>query len=291
MKHISTTTLTLERNIGLFAAVKILKESGFDSYDCGFCESTAEREQLFSSENYVETAKKLRKFADELGIRCNQTHAEFPTSRGNAKDDAIFQTVVENIEAASILGADIIVVHPKQHLNYAEHQRELFAMNVDFYKSLIPYAQRFGIKIATENMWQTNNGTYVPSDSVCSRAWEFCELIDAVDSPWLVGCLDIGHASLMGADIPAFIRAMGPKRLQALHLHDTDLLHDSHTLPYTLKINYDEVMQALHEIGYQGDITFEACRFFQRFPEPLLPSAAKLMADVGKYFASIVWPE
>ena len=50
-------------------------------------------------------------------------------------------------------------------------------------------------------------------------------------------------------------------------------------------------MQTLHEIGYQGDITFEAGTFFRNFPEPLLPSAAKLMADVGKYFASIVWPE
>jgi len=291
MKNVSTAVEVMDRDMGLFAAVKVLKEAGFDCYDCTFCGPTEERKQLFSSQNYLESARKLRKYADELGIRCNQAHAQFPSSRGTDADAAIFQNVVENMEAASILGAEIIVVHPMQHLNYAEHQRELFALNVDFYKRLIPYAQRFGIKVATENMWQTNNGSRVPSDSVCSRAWEFCELIDAVDSPWLVGCLDIGHVSLMGADIPAFIRTMGAKRLQALHLHDTDLQHDSHTLPYTLKVNYDEVIQALHEIGYQGDITFEAGNFFRNFPEALLPSAAKLMADVGKYFASVIWQE
>ena len=135
-------------------------------------------------------------------------------------------------------------------------------------------------------MWQCNNGSRMPSDSVCSRAWEFCELIDTVDSPWLVGCLDIGHASLMGANIPLFIKTMGANRLQALHIHDTDFVHDSHTMPFIQKIDFHPIMLALKGVGYRGDITFEAGTFFQNFPDELLLDAAKLMCSVGKYFAS-----
>ena len=123
---------------------------------------------------------------DEVGISCNQAHAPFPTSYGDSRDADVFDSIVRSMEIASIMGAQIIVVHPMQHLNYQEHQRELFQMNVDFYTRLLPYAEKFGIKVATENMWQDNNASRIPSDSVCSRAWEFCDLIDAVNSPWLV---------------------------------------------------------------------------------------------------------
>ena len=267
----------------LCATIKLLHDSGFDAYDLSLCDANQERRELFSHENFRESAHELRRYTDSVGLPCNQSHAFFPSSYGDERDEDIFQTLVENIETAAIVGAEIIVIHPKQHLCYAEHPRELFQMNVAFYKKLIPYAETFGIRIATENMWQYNVASHVPTDAVCSRAWEFCELIDAVDSPWLVGCLDLGHATLMKANVPDFIRAMG-NRLQALHIHDVSLDKDSHTLPYTMKTDYTPILGALKEIGYQGDITFECHGFLQGFPKELLPSATRLMADIGKYF-------
>jgi excinuclease ABC subunit B len=85
------------------------------------------------------------------------------------------------MEIAAILGAKIIVVHPKQHLEYAEYSKELFEMNVEFYKSLIPYCEKFGIKVATENMWQWDNVNKKIIDSVCSKPQEFCDLIDEIN--------------------------------------------------------------------------------------------------------------
>lgn len=78
---------------------------------------------------------------------------------------------------------------------------------------------------------------------------------------------------------------MGPDRLLALHIHDTDLVHDSHTLPFTQSIDYLSVAQALGEIGYRGDFTFESDCFFQKFPRELLLPAAKLMMETGRYLA------
>ena len=40
------------------------------------------------------------------------------------------------------------------------------------------------------------------------------------------------------------IRALGGKRVKALHVHDNDLVRDVHTLPFTRKIDWDR--------GYDG---------------------------------------
>lgn len=282
---VSCQTNRLDGRLGRKATIKAIKDAGFDAYDFSLYGMTKEDAEL-SAENFRITAMELRKYADEIGIVCNQAHAPFPSSVGDEeKDKWIFSRLVDAIETASIVGAECIVIHPKQHLCYAECARELFDINVEFYKQLIPYAEKYGVKIATENMWQCNNGAKAPSDSVNSRAWEFNQLIDEVGSQWLVGCLDIGHVSLMGADIPKFIHQMGNERLRALHVHDTDFVKDLHTLPFTQKIDYHAVSKALGEIDYQGEFTFEANGFLQKFPDELLSSALKLMADTGKYLA------
>lgn len=281
---LSTTTEFSARKISEKDAIELIANAGFSAYDMSLFELTRNDEYHFNRDDYVKTAKELRAFADSLGIVCNQSHAPFPSSVGDeVKDKEIYEKIIRAMEIASILGAKIIVVHPKQHLNYAEHPEELFEMNVEFYKSLIPYCEKFGIKVACENMWQCNNGNNVPSDSTCSRAWEFCKYLDAIDSEWIVGCLDIGHVSLMKADIPEFIRKMGNKRLQALHIHDTDFKSDKHTLPFMEKIDYIAVCKALAEIDYKGDFTYEADAFYRGKPVELYPATAKYMCEVGKY--------
>ncbi|MBQ6714575.1 MAG: sugar phosphate isomerase/epimerase [Clostridia bacterium] len=285
---VSSPIELLDERIGEREAIKVLKDAGFEAFDMSLFRMIKKDNGYYTDEDYIERATALREYIDEIGIVCNQSHAPFPSSFGDERDEWIFGQIVKSMEIASILGAKCIVVHPKQHLNYAEHAAELFDLNVEFYKSLIPYAEKFGIKIATENMWQTNNSSKAPCDSVCSRSWEFCKLIDAVNSPYLVACLDIGHAALMAADIPKFIKDLGSERLQALHVHDIDLLRDNHTLPFLLKINYKPVMEALGEIGYKGDITFEANSIFRNFPAELYVSVARLMKDTGDYLAGVV---
>lgn len=285
---VSSPIELLDVRIGEREAIKVFKDAGFEAFDMSLFNMIKKDNGYYTDEDYIERAENLRKYIDELGIVCNQAHAPFPSSFGDDRDEWIFDRIVKSMEISAILGAKVVVVHPKQHLNYAEHAKELFDMNVEFYKSLIPYAEKFGIKIATENMWQTNNSSKAPCDSVCSRAWEFCALIDAVNSPYLVGCLDIGHVALMAADIPKFIKDLGSERLQALHVHDVDLLHDNHTLPFLLKINFAPIMQALGEIDYKGDLTFEANSIFRNYPPELYVSVARLMKDTGDYLASLI---
>lgn len=282
---VSTTTDILAKQFGHKVAIKMIADVGFDAYDFAFY-GLSEDTPIFR-EDYERYARELKEYSDICGITCNQAHAPFPSSVGvKEKDEKIYENIVRSMEVASILGAKIIVVHPVQHLTYAEHPQELFEMNVAFYKSLIPYCEKFGIKVAIENMWQYNSASKCITDSTCSRSWEFCKYIDAVNSDWIVGCLDIGHASLVVKDIPKFINGMGNRRLQALHIHDTDFIKDLHTLPFTQKIDYLSVMRALDEIGYKGDFTYEADNFLKVFPQELYPDVLAFMCVVGRYLAS-----
>lgn len=274
---------------GVDKAIELLAEAGFDAYDISLCTVARDecKDHWLNLDNWREEVARLKALADKAGIVCNQSHAPFPSSVGDAeKDEYIFDRIVRSMEAAALLGAKIIVVHPKQHLKYAEHAAELREMNIEFYKRLVPYCEKFGIKVATENMWQYNSLAKQPIDSTCSRAPEFCDYIDSVGSEWIVGCLDVGHTLLVSADNGDFIRRMGKDRLKALHVHDVTYSNDAHTLPYLLNNDFKKITDALYEIGYDGDMTFEAGAFFRKFPDSLLPACARFMCEVGRQLAA-----
>ena len=188
---LSTQTSRLQNKFGYEAAIRILAGSGFDAFDLSLFRPVDDNDKLYKR-NFRAYAKSLRDLADSLGIRCNQSHAPFPSSVGDPEKDAeIFKSIVHAMEIASILGADHIVVHPKQHMPYRENAAKLKEINMRFYKDLVPYCKKFSIKVALENMWQMNPiGGKTIVDSTCSRVEEFCDYLDTLDSPYFGACLD-----------------------------------------------------------------------------------------------------
>lgn len=284
---LSTQTEYLASRFGDEHAIRTIAAAGFDAFDLSLFEMNANPDYAMNQDNFRDYAKHLRAVADECGIVCNQSHAPFPTSVGDEeKDEKIFQSVVRAMEAVAIVGAKIIVVHPKQHLDYRTHAAELKEMNMTFYRRLIPYCEKFGIKVATENMWQYNTTAGHIKDSVCSRPYEFADYLNELNSPWIVACLDIGHTVLTNESLSHCIRTLGAKHLQALHVHDNDHRNDSHTMPFLGKIDFTEFTSTLREIGYQGDFTFEADAFFHSMPDEILPEAYALLHKTGRHLIS-----
>ncbi len=284
---LSVSTSPMNVRLSDREAIRIIKEAGFDAYDMSLCEMMYNPNNIFNTDKYLEEAKSIREYADSLGIPCNQAHAPYHSSCGDPeKDEKTFNMIVRAMEIAATLGAKIIVVHPKQHLTYADNIEELFKLNVEFYTRLIPYCEKFGIKVATENMWQNNPCSGAITDSTCSRSWEFNKYIDAVNSEWITGCLDLGHVALVTKKIPEFIKDMGKERIAALHVHDTDFRDDSHTVPFCELMDYNAIAKALGEIDYQGDFTYEANNFFRNKPLELIPAAYKYACEVGRYLIS-----
>lgn len=280
---LSTQTHIMIDTFGQEEGIRLLAEAGYDAIDFSFFD-LLEESSTWLQDDWRERASRLKAAAERCGITINQAHAPFHTSTGEEPYDTIMmERILRSMEAASIMGVKNIIVHPRQHLNYNQCKRQLFEENVTMYRQLIPYCEKWNIRVCAENMWHSDPKRNVIIDSVCSQPDEFCALLDAVNSPWIVGCLDIGHCALVSVDPADAIRALGPKRLQALHVHDVDYLHDNHTLPFVQQLNWDSIMTALAVIGYEGDFTFEADNFLVGFPKKLRPDAAAFMAKTGRY--------
>ena len=278
---LSSTTDKLQEKFGIYKAVDILSEAGYDAIDF-----SQFNEEIYASTYGKEYYTEIRKYAEDKGLFFNQSHAPFSSSFTDEEKTAKrFDEIVTAIKRASYLGVKNIIVHPCQHLKYdvEGNPEKLFEYNMEFYKKLIPYCEEFDIRVALENMWQY---TGMINHSTCSRPEEFVRYVDELNNDSFVACLDIGHAALVREDIGDFIKILGNKRLRCLHVHDVDGTNDSHTLPYFGSINWEKVMKALAEIDYKGELTFEADSFMDNKPDILLPDCAKLMAKTGKHLVS-----
>ncbi|MBE6559687.1 MAG: sugar phosphate isomerase/epimerase [Ruminococcaceae bacterium] len=279
---ISTTTYPYCNAHGTAEAIRLIANAGFDCYDYSVFD-ISENNPLYC-DGWRDYIADLRRKADALGIACNQAHAPFPTSKlptpsNEAYNDTITDKVIRSMEAAAMLGAKAIVVHPKQHLDHWDHIEDHFRINMEFYRSLAPYAKQFGIKIALENMWRTRDGKIV--ESTCSSAEEFNRYFDTLADDCFTCCLDLGHCGLTGFKAEDMIRAMG-KRIGTLHVHDNDDFHDSHTLPFNGKMNWEAITQALGEIGYEGDFTYETTAYQKKIPDYLMPDALSYMEKMAR---------
>ena len=105
--------------------------------------------------------------------------------------------------------------------------------------------------------------------------------VDAVNPENFTACLDLGHCGLVGEDCASMIRDMG-SRLGCLHIHDNDHIHDSHTLPYLSKMDWTSILEALADIDYKGNFTYEADSFLRLFPDSMLTECEKFMCGIGR---------
>lgn len=277
---ISTHTHSLIELENLHLILKIIKKAGFDAYDYTMFdmgENLNKKVNFAFMDDYKEKALELRKYADSIGLICNQAHAIFPSFfLGNEEltKKKIKQTI-KCMEIASILGAKIIVVHPENNATPEE--------NMVFYKRLEPYCSKFNIKIGVENMWNWKNGDPVCSEAACSYPDNFITHLQLLNSPWFVACVDVGHAEMMpNTSAPEMIRQLG-NYVQALHIHDNDTIRDYHRIPYSNKIDFSAIIEALKDINYQGDITLEVDNFACFFPkdEKHYQIAANILFEVA----------
>lgn len=250
--------------------------AGFDGYDITLCQIYNESSYLFS--DTFERVKQIKQVALDKGITCEQGHSVFYNLKDKADADGIVPKHLRCIDIASELGAKILVVHPGNDFTAEQ--------NYDWiYSKILPHAKDAGIIIATENMWNWNTETGLTYPSACGSVEDFCKHVDIANSPYLTACVDIGHAEMTGAPGAAtIIRGLGKDRVKCLHVHDNDVIHDSHTLPYFGKINWDDVIDALVDINYDGNFTFETDYFARNIPNELFPSVLRFSEQVGRYF-------
>lgn len=282
---LSTSNGDLLAPLGHKASIDLLVRAGFDAIDYSFCSDTVgllEGQESFFAD--------LKQYALDRGVCFRQAHAPFASSiKDNDEwNKKRFDEITRSMRYASILGIPTIIVHPCQHLTFVEEgvPERLFEYNMDFYRRLIPYCEEYGIRVALENMWQTIPNTQKIVVSTCGRPDEFVRYLDSLNNDCFTACLDIGHAVLCGENVAEFIRTLGKKRLGALHVHDVDGFHDSHTLPFLGVTDWESVMRALAQIGYTGDLTYETVSMLSRKPAELYEAWSTLAVQTGRFLIS-----
>ena len=97
--------------------VRLIAEAGFDAIDFTFMEDPYVKETGHGDDWYA----RLRKVAEDCGVSFNQAHAPFASSYTDPEKTAVrFQEIVRAMGHAGILGVDTVIVHPMQHLHYAD---------------------------------------------------------------------------------------------------------------------------------------------------------------------------
>ncbi len=273
--RISTEIGSAALQVGEARAIEYVAGAGFQGWDLSMFSMVRydwSAGRLLASDHplaggkYLSYVRELRKIGEDNGILCNQSHAPFPTAHPGIRD-----LLKRAIECTAEAGAEICVIHPDNNASPAE--------NAEFYQTLLPFARDHRVKIATENMWNWDDRLGRSSPAACSTGQNFLAHMELVNDPFFVACLDIGHAEMLGSGsgAPAMIRTLG-QHLQALHIHDNDLLHDSHQIPFSMNIDFCAVAAALKDIGYSGWLTLEADSYLAAFEAEDIPAAMKNMA-------------
>ncbi len=274
--RLSANMVRLYDLFGIRGTLDLFAEAGFAGMD--FNNDVAEYHTDAHGEDFY---RELAAYAASRGVAICQAHAPFPSSYPEAeRSERRFSEILQGMKNAAYLGAPMIVVHPCTHLPYDEpgNPELLFDYNLAFYRRLAPYARELGIRIAIEN---------IERSSVTSTPERLCRLYDALADPIFTVCFDVGHCLFEGVDPAEAIRATGARlRTGCTHIHDNFGERDIHTLPFYGKVDWESVMCALAEIGYRGDLNYEASGFIKDLPTALRPDGLAYMAKVGQYLIS-----
>ena len=278
MRYISTEIQSFKQYGNVWEIVKMLKEVGFTAYDASMFTGGVFDEILYA-ENWEEKAREFRAYADSLGIVCNQSHAPFATARKGDEEynKQMLPKIKRAIEVSGILGAKICVVHPCN--NYTAEE------NAKLYKNFEQTAKKAGVKIAVENMWNWKQGSPTATPAACSHHDDFKKHLELLNKDVFVACVDIGHAEMAGLNTSAveMIETLG-EWVQCLHLHDIDGVKDNHQVPFTQKVDFARIVDALKKINYQGDVTLEVAYAPLKTPKELQKPLAKYLAEIANYF-------
>lgn len=270
----STEIGSAAKTVGYQKAVAYVAKAGFDAFDFSLFD-LHRKEHGMSYHDWLCLAKELKQIGLDHGIVCNQSHAPFPV-----RDKAVRDSLKYAIECTAEAGGNICVIHPNNHLSAKE--------NAPMFLELLTFAKEHGVRIATENMWTWDDQKDQAAPAACSDPESFCAHLNEVNDPFLVACLDIGHAEMRGLSTSAvdMIHALG-SHLAALHIHDNDLWHDSHQIPFSMQIDFRAIVRALKEINYQGYFTLESDCYLKGWAAGDIPRGLCEMAQAAKRLADM----
>lgn len=263
--------------IGLSTCGKIVDENLFRT----FSESGIKHMEIsLTPQEYHNFDYRITKeYASFYGVNLWSFHLPFyPFSEIELSDKALCNETLnyyaELIKKASAIGLDKFVVHPSgEPLENAERYDRMECSKESLY-FLAELAKKCGGIVAVEDLPRTCLG---------NNSDEILELVSVHDD--LKVCFDTNH--LLSENVCDFVRKIGNK-IVTIHVSDCDFTDEKHWLPGEGKINWQDLLHTLKEVGYSGvwmyEIPFENTAKIQRNRELICEDFVK---NANEIFANI----
>ncbi|NIA08374.1 MAG: TIM barrel protein [Nitrospiraceae bacterium] len=212
---------------------------------------------------------KFKKVAGDLkteGLSCT-IHGPYTDLSIGAIDRKVrvisIERIKEALEIAALFGARSVVCHTGFDLKHYYSMRDRWIENaLESLTILSDYASLFNIPIMLENVFDLNPAIHR-------------EIFDAIGSPFLGFCLDIGHIGVFSeAGLGNWLRDVGD-RLGQLHLHDNNGVHDDHLAIGEGVMDFDGLFSWLYEKKKRPIMTLEPHN--EKAVLPALKALARLL--------------
>ncbi len=266
---------------GIRDGLKRMKKHGFDCLD--YSDLTQTNSELFSAaeKEFEQKLLFIKQSAAECGIVISQTHGPWrypPQDDSPERRAERFEKMVKAIRGTAILGCPYCVIHPLMPFGDSQDPdpEKSYEINYHFMQKLSDAGRDHNVVVCLENMPMTRLSL--------SRPAEILSFVKDIGSPWLRICLDTGHVSVFGESPADAVKIIGKEYLRVLHVHDNDGHSDSHWIPYTGVIDWNDFNRALHEIGFDGVLSLET-GINRKFPFSVRESFEIGLANLAKELA------
>lgn len=261
------------RVIGMEKAAELISKAGFKYLDY----TPPVRE-----DNWKLRMKEDIKIFDASGLTVHQTHAPF-NRYGSYKDNHRL-CLDRAMEATVLLGAKYIATHGDEFdFDKLEFTPEAaLEYNYNLFLPYVEQAEKSGFKMGFETVFE--DGYRNGARRFCSDPEELKKLIFAFDSKAAVCCWDFGHAHVaFPKEHAQKIREFGAL-IECTHVHD-NAGNDSHQMPMTGDIKWEEIIPALKDAGYDGVMSIEYAH--GRPPLSMTEDFLKLTKKSAEYIWSL----
>lgn len=224
-------------------AILRLKQNGLNSVELSDEHGLA---ILSRSSDPVSEGRKFGEYAKSIGMDIPQGHLWLRVQL--VRDENAIERMKQWLDLFEAIGIKNMVLHIDNCGGLDYSKEDIYKANAEKLKMLTDYIGEREIFICLENL--IAEGTNSIDDLLA--------IIDMVGSDKIGITLDTGHLNVSKTSSQKEFIYKAGKKLRALHIADNEGASDQHLMPYGKgNVDFDEVISALRDIGYEGILNYE----------------------------------